>query len=99
MYTSWIHRSDLFRQRAISPIGETLIVNNYHRLDSHCTVSLLTDLDPQSLTPVHVYVNNEANTQYTFVDCIMYFIEQGYLKHGDFLVLNNWEGYTGNIFS
>lgn len=67
------------------------------KLPKPCSLTLLTGLDPES--PFAYNIRHGSNTQQDFYDCLQYWMENGTLKFGDFLVLDNASVHTGSTLS
>jgi len=83
----------LTRQKALGPVGETLLITNTYTLDVAYTLTLMTTLDINLAVPLAIDLRLNSNTQYDFCRVIANFLEQKYLSEGDVLVMDNWSGH------
>jgi len=81
------------RQKALGPVGETLIITNREPLSMSYTMTLMSTLDPALAAPLAIDLRTESNTQLDFLGVITKFLESKYLVAGDFLILDNWSGH------
>ena len=86
---SIIYRIDLLRRKVLGPSNQPQQLYTNVQLDAPLTVTLLTTLDMDAPHPVIVDVREESNTAVDFLNILVYWIENGYLIAGDFLIVDN----------
>uniref|UniRef100_A0A6B2LQ57 Tc1-like transposase DDE domain-containing protein n=1 Tax=Arcella intermedia TaxID=1963864 RepID=A0A6B2LQ57_9EUKA len=67
----------------------TWIKNNY----LHSKPLSLTILLSLSNNPIQISLRENSNTQYDFLDLLVFYCISGYLKAGDYLIVDNWAGH------
>ena len=87
--------SALLRRRALGPFGERPQLINTTGLDKRYTLSILTTVD-DPVEPVYCSLQEDANTQFTFLDFVCSALERGKLHHGDFLIMDNAAIHAGS---
>ncbi|MHB1873220.1 MAG: transposase [Steroidobacteraceae bacterium] len=78
---------DVSKQRGLSPVGEPVIVVTDSNFRETLSVSCLCSLDPEK--PVFITGQQNSNDQLDFLSFIISALKEGYLQHGDILVLDN----------
>ena len=73
---------ELKRVQAVSPINTRIKVKTKGPINETVTVVLMTDLNPNSLYPIHYSIQDISNNQYSFLAILKAFISQGYLLPG-----------------
>jgi len=87
---------DLCRNQAISPIGETLDIPSSDMNDETFTMTLLTTLDPQSALPFEFDLRVGSNTQWDFLNFVIYLLDNEKLVAGDFFIVDNASVHHGH---
>ena len=85
----------LLCQKVLSPFGEWPQLINTTGLDKRYTLSILTTLDDPE-KPVYCSLQEEANTQFTFLDFVCSALERGKLHHGNYLIMENATIHAGS---
>jgi len=81
---------DVSRRRALGPSGVNIVlIRNEHFAETY-SVSCLTNLSGvNSRETLYISGRKDSNTQVDFIKFIVYCLEYGYLKPGDFLICDN----------
>ena len=77
------------REKTLGPIGEKEEIRTDLGLDSTYSVTLLTTVDPVASHPIVIDMRDESNSASDFLTIEKYWIENGHLTQGDYLIVDN----------
>jgi len=84
----------LYRRKGVAPKGKRLIVvNNTKPLDYSFSLTMMTTLDHD--IPIIGSLREKSNNQFDFIHFICESIQGGFLKKGDYLVMDNASVHSG----
>ena len=78
----------LSRARALSNVGNNVVIIRDVSLQQSFTLTLLTDLNPAN-RPLYFKVKTNSNTKFDFLEFVCDAIDAGHLQNGDTLVADN----------
>lgn len=86
---------DLYRQQALSQVGDKVNVIRGGDLSTSLTMTLLTDLSPSAPRHLFVQLREASNTQWDFILVVTAAIDAGHLVPGDTLIADNASVHKG----
>jgi transposase len=84
----------LYRNRALGPVNEKVYTIAKDGLNVSFSMTVLTDVS-NNMVPLFIDIREQSNTQWDFVRFVMSAIQCGYLRPGDFLVVDNASIHSG----
>jgi transposase len=86
----------LFRQTALGPVNEVRRSYGSDDLNLSYSLTILTDISSNNLFPIFIDIREESNDQWDFLIFIIEAIKGGFLKAGDYLIMDNAKIHGAN---
>jgi len=86
---------DLYRDYALSPKGQKVQLIRGGKLSTAYTLTILTDLSTTAPRPVSGKLHTGSNTQWDFLNFVMFCLAEGHLCNGDYFIIDNATVHKG----
>ena len=85
---------DLTKKKVLGLVGNREWISDHTLATKSHSITLLTNLDPNSSTPLHFDIREKSNSQWDFVHFVLLAISRGWLVAGDYFLIDNASVHT-----